>query len=270
MTMNGEIVVRDGEFEIKQVDTKAAAALNKSEVESQLDAAHRYPRSIKRFQQDAITLATLTEQVAQSCIYAVPRDGKTIAGPSVRLAEICMNAYGNLHAGARVLDAEAEHITAQGVAWDVEKNVRVTIEVKRRITGKGGKRYGADMIAVTGAAAAAIAYRNAMFKVIPRALVDVIYAKVREVAVGDAKTLASKRAEVVSRLQKIGVPIERVYARVEAKGIEDVGLEELEVLIGLGTAIKNGELEIDDAFPVPDDTAQKAKALEASLKKDPG
>ena len=251
--------------EIIRVETSAAAALNKSEVESQLAAAHQWPRSIAKFQKDAISLATLTEAVAQSCIYAVPRDGKTVAGPSVRLAEICMSAYGNMHAGARILDAEDRMIVAQGVAWDIEKNLRVAIEVKRRITNRRGQRFGDDMIAVTGSAAASIALRNAVFRVIPRALVDVIYDRVRLAAVGDAKTLVTKRLEVVDRLQKIGVPPARIYARIGKRGIEDVGLEELEVLIGLGTAIKSREQGIDEAFPPIDDTADKARNLEATL-----
>lgn len=251
--------------EITHVDVKAIAVLNRSEVETQLDAAHRYPRSIARFLKEALSLATLNRHVAESCIYALPRGGKTIAGPSVRLAEIVASAYGNLHIGSRVVDAEEKEVVAQGIAWDLEKNLRVTVEARRRITNKYGKRYDDDMITVTGAAAASVAIRNAVFRVVPRAYVDSIYEKVRETAVGDAKTLASRREDVVGRLQKIGVPIERIFVRVGGKSIEDIGLEGLEVLIGLGTAIKNREMTIDVAFPPIDTSGEKSKALETEL-----
>lgn len=247
------------------IESGPIAVLNRSEVSAQLDAAHRYPRAIKSFLNEAISLATISRDVAESCIYALPRGGKTIAGPSVRLAEICASAYGNLHVAARVLDVEDKEIVAQGVAWDLEKNLRVTVEARRRITNKHGKRYDDDMITVTGAAAGSIALRNAIFRVVPRGFVDTIYDKVREVAVGNAKTLAARREEVVGRLQKIGVPKDRIFARVGVKAIEDVGLDELELLVGLGTSIKNKESGIDDAFPPVDETAGKAKALEASL-----
>jgi hypothetical protein len=92
---SGDLDHLDVDTQIERVDTKAVAVLNRSEVEAQLDAAHKYPRQIKRFLNEAITLATLTRDVAESCIYALPRGGKTIAGPSVRLAEICASAYGN-------------------------------------------------------------------------------------------------------------------------------------------------------------------------------
>lgn len=253
------------ETSISRIDASAVAVLARSETESQLDAAHKYPRSVKRFVNEAITLATLSREIAEACIYALPRGGKVINGPSVRLAEICASAYGNLHVAARVLDAEEREIVSQGVAWDLEKNLRVSVEARRRITNKSGKRYDDDMITVTGNAAASIALRNAIFRVVPRAYVDMIYARVKSVAVGDAKTLAARRTELLERLMKIGVPRERILARVEKAAIEDVGLDEVETLIGLGTSIKNGDMTIDAAFPPLPGPASTTKKLEDDL-----
>lgn len=260
-----ELARLDFDTEMERVDVKAVAVLNRSEIESQLDAAHKYRRQISRFMKEAMSLATISRDVAESCIYALPRGGKTIAGPSVRLAEICASAYGNLHFGSRVIDVEEKEVVSQGVAWDLEKNVRVTVEARRRITKSNGKRYDDDMITVTGAAAGSIALRNAIFRVIPRAYVDTIYAKVREVAVGNAQTLVQRRGELVARLQKIGVPIERIPARVGRLTVDDITIEDIEILIGLGTTIKNGERTIDEAFPSPDATPAKTKTLENEL-----
>lgn len=260
------LAVRE-EANITTVDVGTVGSINRSEIQAQLDAAHRYPRKQSAFLAEAVTLATISRQVAESCIYALPRGGKTIAGPSVRLAEICASAWGNLQIGARVigLDDEGKMIIAQGIAWDMEKNTRISVEARRRVTGKGGKRYDDDMVAVTGAAAMSIALRNAVFRIVPRALVDTVYARVREVAVGNASTLADRRQEVVNRLQKMGVPVERIFARVGAKKIDDVGLDELEVLIGLGTRVKQKESSIDEAFPPPDTTADRTASLTQAL-----
>jgi len=156
-----------------------------------------------------------------------------------------------LHVAARIVDVEEDNVVAQGVAWDLEKNLRVTVEVRRRIKGKSGRRFSDDMITVTGNAAASIALRNAIFRVVPRAYIDRIYDKARQVAVGDAKTLATRRAQVLDRLQKMGATSDRVVARLGVAGVEDIGVEQLEVLIGLGTAIKEGSLQVDEAFPEP-------------------
>jgi hypothetical protein len=76
-----------------------------------------------------------------------------------------------------------------------------------------------------------------------------VYEAARRVAVGDHTTLVDKRSRLMTRLMKLGLTMERVLARVGCKGLEDVGLDQMEILIGLGTAIKESEISPDDAFP---------------------
>lgn len=243
-----------------------AFAVARSEVEAQLDAAHKYPRSFAKFRQSAITMATSSREVAESCMYALPRGGKSITGPSIRLAEICASAWGNLHLGARVVEVTDTEVVAQGVAWDLQTNTRITGEARRRITGKTGKRYDDDMIGVTGMAAQSVALRNAIFRVVPRGLVDTIYAAARAVAVGDARTLVDRRGEALQRLQKGGVTVERVLARVQKPTIEDIGLEELEQLVGLISSVRAKELTIDEAFPPVAGATETARAADVSAR----
>lgn len=231
------------------IEPSAVAAIARSEVMVQLDAAHRYARSIKRFMQHAISLATVNVATAESCMYALPRSGKMISGPSVRLAEIVASAYGNLHIGARIVDIGDAHVTAQGVAWDLETNLRITVEIKRKITGKTGQRFNDDMINVTCAAACAIALRNATFSVVPRAYVNQVYDRCKAVAIGKAETLTGRRDDVLARLAKMGADKDRVLNALHLTGIEDIGMEHLEVLIGMGTAIKQGDKTVDEMFP---------------------
>lgn len=167
----------------------------------------------------------------------------------MRLAEIVGSSWGNMHYDARIVAEEEKFITAQGMARDLEYNVTVTIEVRRRITDKYNKRYNDDMINTTANAACSIALRNAIFRVVPKALVRPIYLAAKKLAVGDAQTLSSRREQVVERLIKMGVMKERIFAAVGVNGIEDVDLIILEKLIGLGTAIKDGEIKADEAFP---------------------
>jgi len=260
----------DQHSEIAHLDSGAAALLNRSDVEAQLDAAHKYPRSIKRFLQDAVGMVTINKAVAGSCIYALPRADGIIPGPSVRLAEIAAAAYGNLQIAARVVAAEEREVVAQGVCWDMEKNNRICIESRRRIVGRNGKRFNDDMITMTGNAAASIGLRNAIFRVIPGAYIQVLYKAARDVSVGDAKTLVTRRQEVIDELQKTGVPPARIFARIGRAGIVEVTLDDLEVLIGLQSAIASGERAIDELFPEVDGAAKAATgaaaALEAKLK----
>jgi hypothetical protein len=224
---------------------------SRAEVDIQISTARAYPRSIKTFKQLALAMATLDEETASGCFYALPRSGKTIEGPSVRLSEIVVSAWGNIRADARVIHVGDKEIVAEGMCWDLERNIAIRKQVTRRITDKNNRRYSEDMIVVTGNAACSIAFRNAVFAVVPGAFVKSIYDAARSVAIGDAKTLANKRADMVAYFAKMGVQPDRLLAAINKAGVEDIGLDELGLLKGMATAIKDGDTTVDQAFPDP-------------------
>lgn len=238
-------------------------SLERGQMDVQISTAKSFPRQIKKFLDSAMSMATVTEDVAEGCLYALPRDGKTIEGPSVRLAEIIASAWGNLHAATRIIGDDGRFIIAQAVVWDLERNVRLGFEVRRRITNKHNKRYSDDMIGVTANAAMSIAFRNAVFKVVPSAFTQTIYRECRKVAVGDAATLADRRKKALEYCQKIGVKPERVLAALGVASELDIDLEKLALLKGMCTAIRDGDTSIDEAFPDPtgaQDAAAKKNA----------
>jgi hypothetical protein len=226
-------------------------AINRSEIDQQMTVARKFPRSVKTFMESVATLATLNEHTAQQCVYSIPRDGKRIAGPSVRFAEILVSSWGHARAAARVVSIGDEFITAQGVFHDLQSNMAITMEVQRRITGKNGKRYSADMIAVTGNAACSIALRNAILRGIPKALWQDTYQKVERVIAGDERTLTKRRIEAVRWFVEKGAKRERVFAALGVKGMDDVTMEHLILLAGFRTALDEGAV-IDDVFPPTD------------------
>lgn len=238
--------------ELVTAESGTVALLNKSEIDQQIATAHRYPRSIRGFLDEARQLVTLNGDVAGECVYALPRDGKTIEGPSARFAEILAHSWGNARAGARVVDDKGDFVTAQGVFHDLEKNVAITYEVQRRIVDKNGRRFKPDMIGVTANAACSIALRNAILKGVPKAFWQSLYDEARRVIMGDAKTLANRRAEAMAYLQKFGATEAMVLGLLGVKGIEDVTLEHLVTLRGIATAIKDGDTTVEQAFAPPE------------------
>jgi hypothetical protein len=220
----------------------------RGEVDIQISTAKRFPRSVKRFVADALSLATLDEETAGSCFYSLPRDGKNVEGPSARLAEIVSSCWGNMRSQASIVDMDDKFVTARGVSWDLEKNVAVATEVRRRITNKQGRKFSDDMIVTTSNAACSIALRNAVFKVVPMAFVRPIYLKAREVAIGDAQTLSARRQKMVEHFGKMGVGPEKVCSKVGKASIEDITVDDLGTLLGLSTAIKEGDTSVDEAF----------------------
>jgi hypothetical protein len=250
MTTTAVATVEQGNFGDQiQTESFALSAPVGGEVDVQIATAKRYPRSIQKFKEQALEMATFDEATAAGCFYSLPRGGKPIEGPSARLAEIVLSAWGNVRADARVVAIEDKEIVAEAMTWDLEKNVAIRVQVRRRIVSANGKRYNDDMITMTGNAACAIALRNSVFKVIPNVFTNAIYHAARQTAIGDIKTIASKRDEMVSYFGKMGVTADRVFAAIGKGGIEEIGINELATLKGVATALKDGEYSIDDAFP---------------------
>lgn len=247
----------------------ALEAISRAEIDMQISTARRFPRPPpSKIKADMLSMATMDEETAGACCYALPRGGKMIKGPSIRLAEIAISSYGNLRAGSRVIATETTgptpHVVVQSVVHDLEKNVAITIEKRRRITKKKSKSaIDEDDVNLACNACSSIALRDATFKVIPLALIKPVYEAARKVAVGEVKSLVERRAKVMERLNQMGVFTDRILSRVEARKVEDIDLEKLEVLIGLGTAIKDGEATLEEAFPVASD-ASLVKTEDAS------
>lgn len=238
----------DVERELPPIEAGVLATISKAEIDQQISTARAYPRSIKNFRAEALSMVTLNERIAEECIYALPRDGKTIEGPSARFAEIMASAWGNCRAAARVIGEDENFVTAQGAFHDLERNVHISYEVRRRITNKRGQRYSPDMIGVTANAACSIALRNAILKGIPKAFWTDMYDDARKVVMGDVKTISNRRADAVTHLQKYGVTPDQICATLGVKGLEDIGQEELLVLRGLVTSIKEGDTTAEQVF----------------------
>lgn len=217
-------------------------------IDLQVKTAKAYPRSVSRFRKDCEALATLDEETAGECMYALPRGGKTIEGPSARFAEIVLHTWGNSRAEALVIEEGATHVKAQGTFYDLERNVAVRKIVARRITDKGGRRFNDDMIGTTGNAACSIALRNAVFAGVPKAIWKSIYQKARQASLGKGGTLTQTRQTLLDYFGKLGVTPEKVFAFLGVQGLEDMGEDQVITMRGVANAIKDGEASVEDTF----------------------
>lgn len=249
----------------------------RAEIDLMISTAKAYPRSVEQSIEYAEMLATLDEETAQSCFYVLPRKDKDgvrveIKGPSIRLAEIMANAWGNLHAATRIVENDGKHITAEGVAWDLQSNVKVAMQNKVSIIfgakgGKGGYVANADMQTMLSNAASAKALRNAIFKVIPKALVNRVCNKAMIASVGDTKSasILAKVTEVFSKLAKMGIEKDRILEYYGRSTLNDITADDLRSLIGVGTAIKDKMISIDEVFSVEKEQHMSAAEHVTSL-----
>lgn len=240
--------------------TISPSALEQAErglLDVQIATARRYPRrALSVIKQSIAGMATIDRDTATACFYSLKRDGKAIEGPSVRLAEIATSQYGNLRIATRMVGNDGKTVTAQGICHDLETNVAVSTEAIRRITYKDGRTYSDDMQITTSNAAQSIARRNAVFQVIPRALINSIWPHCKQVAKGEGKTIEQTRKEITDWATKLNISTEQIIAHfADLEGyspiaaIEDLTLEHILWLRGVATAIRDKETTVEEQFP---------------------
>lgn len=234
----------------------ALEAAERASIDIQIATAHRFPRSMETFKSTAISMATIDEETAESCLYRRPvgKDQETgeqkfAEGMSVRMAEIVGASYGNLRVAAQIIEQTPRFIRARGMAHDLQTNFAASSEVIESTVKKNGQPYDERMRIVIAKAALAKARRDATFQVVPRALAKPVEAEVRKVLLGDAQTLERRRATVCGWIAKIGIDEKRVWAALGIAGKSDLNVDVLEKLTGIRTAVKDGEITIDEAFP---------------------
>lgn len=255
-------------MEIIQINqAEMLQAINRSEVDMQISTAKAYPRDVQAAVKRIKELATLDRETAEDCFYVLRRNGEagqtTIEGLSVRMAEIIAGAWGNLRVQARIIGNDGKTITAQAVCHDLENNFAVSVEVKRRITDKQGRTYSEDMQVVTGNAACAIAFRNAVLKVVPKAVTKKAINEVKQVALGKALDIETSRQNCIANFAKLGVTTEMLCQYLDIKSAEEIGKEQIFELRATWNAIKEGTTSVQETFVQPQEEkriAEKAKS----------
>ena len=251
---NNEII------EVKSVDV--IQAIDRAEVDVQIATAKRHPRDVAKVLNTIRTYGEMDVETAQECFYSLARGNNPIEGVSVRFAEIVAGAWGNLRVATRIIGTAGKTITPQGVAHDLETNLAISVEVKRRITDKYGKTYSEDMQVVTGNAASAIAFRNAVMKVVPKAITKKVTDEIKAVAVGSTKDLASRRTAMLEYIKKFNITEEQALFYCGAQTVEGIDNQMLFNLRGAINAINEGGSTVEELFVLPMTEAKKRAAAQ--------
>lgn len=261
--------------------SEALEALNRSDIDIQVQTAMRYPKHSTPDQINfalvkAESFALVDSETAESCFYRLEREDKKtgqksiIEGPSIRLAEIIANSWGNIRIATRIVGNDGKFITAQGACHDLESNVIQVVEVKRSICTSKGFTFSADMQVVTGNAAASIARRNAILAVIPQAIFKNLYAKIKTKAIGDVQNnLENRRAKMLKTYALAGVNSEMLCKHLGVQAVDDITAEMVVNLASLWNALRDGQTTIEETFKKPAAeaaAAQKVREKNAAAK----
>lgn len=94
-----------------------------AEVQAAMVIAKRFPRDAISAM-DRILQACTRPSLAEGALYTYSRGGTDITGPSIRLAEVAAQSWGNVQFGIRELEQRDGESTVEAFAWDIETNTR--------------------------------------------------------------------------------------------------------------------------------------------------
>ena len=242
-----------------------------AETQATMIIARRFPRDQQKAV-DRIVQACTRPQLADVAIYAYPRGGTQVTGPSIRLAEAIAQNWGNLQFGIRELSQEHGRSSVQAYAWDIETNTRAekVFEVKHeRYTKKGtypltDPRDIYELVANNGARRV----RACILALIPG---DVIESAVAQCEATQKAAMGAPEAKIKSMIEsfaKYGVTKRQLEKRLQHRLDADTTVvAELLSLHKIYVSLKDGYTKPDEWFePDIPDPADKTSA-KSKLKK---
>lgn len=238
-----------------QADSQRAVA----EVQAALIIAKQFPRNpIDAY--DRVMNACQRPGLAQSAVYSYARGGSSISGPSIRLAEMLAQNWGNIQYGIRELSSDNGESTVEAFAWDVETNTRQTkvFQVPHiRYTKSGSKKLTDprdiyELVANNGARR----LRACILGVIPGDVVDDAVAQCERTIHASADTSPEAVQKLVNAFEQFGVSKDDIEAFIQRR-LEAITAANIVSLRKIFTSLRDG-------MSSPKDWFKNAKAAEPS------
>jgi len=225
------------------------------EVQAAMIVAKKFPRD-QHAAYGRIMAACERPKLAEVAAYAYPRGGSMVTGPSIRLAEVLSQNWGNMDFGIRELSQSGGESEVQAFAWDMETNVKQskTFKVPHKMKARGSFKKLTDprdiyeYVANMGARR----LRACILGVIPGDVVEAAVAKCEETMSkgGDGKPLEDRIRDMLERFKEIEVSQELIEKRLQHKTTAIV-MSQLVELGKIYNSIKDGMSKRSDWFDVP-------------------
>lgn len=227
-----------------------------AEVQAAIVSAKQCPRD-EVAAMNRILSACSRPSLANLAVYQFTRGGD-VSGPSIHLAKIIANAWGNIDYNWRILNESETHALVQTVAWDLESNVRAhrTFTVAfQRVSRKGGQTVVTPLTEDRDryecvANAAARRLRAAILDVIPADVIQAALEQVQATQEAEQKRegdVATRIATMIKKFADIGVDRATLEAFAGRK-LESITPALFARLGQAYKAIAEGIQTVDDVF----------------------
>ena len=232
------------------------------EVQAMVIMAKQFPRNQIQAV-DRILNACTRPSLAEGAVYSYPRGGNNVEGPSIRLAEVIAQNWGNIDFGIRELSQTKSDSIVEAYAWDLETNtrqVKVFQVPHKRFTKQGVKilsdsRDIYELVANIGARR----LRACILGIIPG---DVIEQAVKQCSITLASTVDVTDAGIkamVQAFESFGITKEMIEMRCQCR-IEAIRPAQYIKLRKIYASLQDGMSKPHDWFDIPEqDTAHRSE-----------
>ena len=206
--------------------------------------------------------------LAEHAMYTYPRGGVLVEGPSIRLAEVLGQSWGNLDCGVRELSQSNGVSVAEAYCIDLETNMR-TVKIFHvphvRDTKKGRQKLTDardiyELVANQGSRR----LRACILAVLPIDVQEAAIAQVKKTLESGELPLADRIRMMVAKFDELGVKVEHLEKRLGHK-LDATIPQEIVTLQGIFKSIKDGFSGREDFFDIGGDKKASEESLETLL-----
>jgi hypothetical protein len=223
-----------------------------AEVQAAMIIAKRFPRD-PIAAMDKILQACTRPTLAEGALYSYSRGGSEVTGPSIRLAEVAAQCWGNVQFGIREIEQRNDESTVEAFAWDVETNtrqVKVFQVPHERHTRSGVKqltdpRDVYELVANQGARR----LRACILGVIPGDVIEAAVAQCEVTLNASADVGPEALKKLADAFGKIGVSQEQIEKRIQCR-MEAIRPAQVVQLRKIYASIRDGMSKPGDWFEV--------------------
>jgi hypothetical protein len=232
-----------------------------AEVQAQYVIAKKFPRD-ENAAYIRIMKACERPFLAEQAMYAYPRGGQTVTGPSIRLAEAMAQSWGNLDCGIREISQSDGMSIAEAYAIDLETNIKIskTFHVAHTRDTKQGKKRLTDardiyeLVANQGSRR----LRACILGVIPGDVVDAAVAQCRKTLESSDVPIADQIRKLVLAFDELGVKTEHLEKRL-GHNLDATIPAEIVTLRSIYKSIKDGMADRTQFFDIASVNAEEGR-----------
>ena len=231
---------------------EVAASRAAQETQAAMIVAQRFPRD-ETAAFNRVMKACKRKGLAESAMYVYPKGKTQVTGPSIRLAEVLAQCWGNLEFGIAELEQRDGESTIEAFCWDLETNTRKTTtftvpHIRFTRSGSYHLKDPRDIYEMT-ANQGARRLRACILAIIPADMVEAAVAECEKTLAGNnAEPLSDRVRKMVVAFEEHGVTQEQIETRLGHR-LEATIEPELVMLRKAYMSIKDNMAHAHDLFP---------------------